>query len=107
MGYDDGKSKVNIVMSHPQNEARITARIPLSVKATLQQAADLSGATLNQFLVQAALKEAFSILEAERTITLSERDAELVFSLLENPLEPNTRLKEAVRKHTEWIRETN
>lgn len=92
-------------MNHPPNDARLTARIPLAVKETLQKAADLSGATLNQFLVQAALKEAHQILEAERVIALSEKDAQTVFSLLENPPEPNTRLKAAVEKHKAFFRE--
>lgn len=86
-------------MNHPANDARVTARIPLALKETLQKAADLSGATLNQFLVQAALKEARQILEAERTIALSQKDAETLFSLLENPPEANTQLKAAVDKH--------
>lgn len=94
-------------MSQSQNEARITARIPVSVKATLQQAADLSGATLNQFLVQAALKEAHNILEAERTIALSQQDAERVFTLLENLPEANTRLKAAIEKHRAFFGETD
>jgi uncharacterized protein (DUF1778 family) len=34
---------------------------------------------LNQFVVQAALKEANKILEEERVIVLSERDADKIF----------------------------
>ena len=52
-------------MNQSPKDARIAARIPPAVKETLQKAADLSGATLNQFLVQAALKEAHQILETE------------------------------------------
>lgn len=88
-----------------QNDARVTTRIPLSVKETLQQAADLSGATLNQFMVQAALKEANKILNAERIITLSERDADKVFQLIENPPKPNALLKAAVKKHRTFFSE--
>ena len=39
------------------NDARVTARVPASVKETLQKAADLTGATLNQFMVAAAVKK--------------------------------------------------
>lgn len=81
------------------NDTRITARIPSQVQETLQRGAALSGATLNQFLVQAAIKEAYKILEEERVIVLSERDADKVFGLLENPPAPNVRLQEAARKH--------
>jgi uncharacterized protein (DUF1778 family) len=86
-------------------DARVVARIPPAVKATLQRAADLSGATLNQFLVQAALKEANQMLETERKITLSERDAQTVFDLLEHPPAPTQQLLTAVDRHREFIRE--
>jgi len=44
------------------NDTRVTARISSQVKEILEQAAALSGATLNQFLVQSALKEAQRII---------------------------------------------
>ena len=60
-----------------RNEARVTARVPKKVQDRLQYAADLTGATLNQFLVQSALKEAEAIIEKENLISLSRRDAEV------------------------------
>jgi uncharacterized protein (DUF1778 family) len=92
-------------MNQTTKDARVVARIPPAVKETLQQAADLSGATLNQFLVQAALTAANQILETERTIVLSERDAQTVFDLLENPPTPNHKLLAAVDRHRAFIRE--
>jgi uncharacterized protein (DUF1778 family) len=88
-----------------KNDERVTARISASVKETLQQAADLSGATLNQFLVQSALKEAQRILEAERTIILSQQDADKVFHLIENPPIVRDKLKAAFEKHEQFFRE--
>jgi uncharacterized protein (DUF1778 family) len=85
------------MFSSTKNDARVTVRIPQQIKETLEQAAILSGATLNQFIVGAALKEAQQILEAERSIELSQQDAEKVFSLLENPPTPNERLKAAAK----------
>jgi uncharacterized protein (DUF1778 family) len=92
-------------MNQPTKDARVVARIPPLVKDTLQKAADLSGATLNQFLVQSALTAANQILEAERTIVLSERDAQTIFDLLENPPAPNQQLLAAVDRHRAFIRE--
>jgi len=89
------------------NDSRITARIPSQVRETLQRAATLSGATLNQFLVQAALKEANRILDEERIISLSEQDALRVFTLLENPPAPNSRLQSAARKHKAFFGESH
>jgi uncharacterized protein (DUF1778 family) len=94
-------------MNQRTQDARVVARIPPTVKETLQKAADLSGATLNQFLVQSALTAANQILETERTIVLSERDAQTVFDLLEHPPIPTQQLLVAVDRHRAFIRENN
>ena len=44
---------------------RITARVSDKVRVTLEQAAELSGATVNQFVVQTAYQEAQPILDRE------------------------------------------
>ena len=75
---------------------RISARVSKPVRETLEEAAAISGATLNQFVVQAALKQAHMVLERERIIRLSRRDAEVFFKALEKPPAPNARLKKAV-----------
>ncbi|MGQ0593279.1 MAG: type II toxin-antitoxin system TacA family antitoxin [Gammaproteobacteria bacterium] len=54
----------------------MSARVPKPVRETLEEAAALSGATLNQFVVQAALKEAHAVLERELIIHLTRRDAD-------------------------------
>ena len=94
------------MLNSHENTVRVTARIPASIQETLQEAAELSGATLNQFIVQAALKEAKKIIEDERVIVLSESDADKVFSLIENPPPPNAYLKAAMKKHKELLGET-
>jgi len=60
------------------------------------EAALAVGSTLNQFLVQAALEKANEVLERERVISLSAKEARSVFDLIENPPEPNDRLKKAM-----------
>ncbi len=57
------------------------------------------GATLNQFLVQAALDRANEILERERTIALSLEAAGHLFELIEAPPAPNERLKQTMDRH--------
>jgi len=73
--------------------------VPQNVQDTLQQAADLLGATLNQFVVQAALNEAQRVIERGRVIHLSGSDAAFLLNLLENPPAPNARLRQALRKY--------
>lgn len=78
---------------------RIGARVPHEVYETLCRAAELSGATVNQFLVQAALKEAQTIIEREDVIRLSPRDWNWLLDLMENPGKPNGKLKAAMKRY--------
>lgn len=81
------------------NNERITARVSEQIKETLIAAADLTGATLNQFLVQSALEKAENIIEKDKLIHLSNKDAQLFFDALENPPEPNTKLINAIKNY--------
>ena len=78
---------------------RIGARVPREVYKTLCRAAELSGATVNQFLVQSALKEAQAIIEREEIIRLSPRDWGWLLDLMENPPKPNAKLKAAMKRY--------
>ena len=78
---------------------RITARVPQNVQETLQQAADLVGSPLNQFIVQAALREAQRVIDRERVVELSSHDAAFLLKLLEKPAGPNAKLAEAIRQY--------
>lgn len=84
-------------------EERIPARMPRAVYERLADAAQAMGATLNQFLVQAALEKANAVLEEERTIKLSATSAAAVFALMENPPEPNEYLKNAMRHRKKML----
>jgi uncharacterized protein (DUF1778 family) len=85
---------VEHVLDEPRK--RITARVSKKVRATLEQAAELLGATVNQFVVQTAYQEAQRILERESVIRLSQKDACKVLALLDSPPKANKSLKDAV-----------
>ena len=78
---------------------RIGARVPHEVYATLCRAAELSGATVNQFLIQAALKEAQAVIEREEVIRLSPRDWNWLLNLMENRPKPNAKLTAALKRY--------
>ena len=86
------------------NNERITARVSEQIKETLIAAADLTGATLNQFLVQAALEKAERVIEKDKLIHLSQQDAEFFFDVLDNPPEPNNKLTNAVNNYKARIK---
>jgi len=80
-------------------QERIGARVPHEVYETLCRAAELTGATVNQFLVQSALKEAQAVIEREDVIRLSPRDWSWLLELMENPPKPNAKLKAAMKRY--------
>ena len=93
-------------MEHVIDEPRkrITARVSDSVRNTLEQAAELLGANVNQFIVQTAYVEAQRVIERESVIRLSQKDAHKVLALLDNPPKPNKRLKDAVKHFKGTVR---
>lgn len=78
-----------------QSGKRLTTRITDHVQEKLQVAADIVGATLNQFVVQAALEKAEKIIESESTIVLSRRESLRLLELIENPPPRNEKFLQA------------
>lgn len=96
-------------MGHVTEEPRkrITARVSDNVRDTLEQAAELLGATVNQFVVQTAYLEAQRVIERESVIRLSQEDARKVLVLLDHPPKPNKRLRDAVKTFKATVRAQN
>lgn len=84
-------------MPSTQNNQRVSARVAPKVYETLSQAAELRGATLNQFIVQSAYEKAQEIIENERFIRMTSRSASAFFNALEQPPESTAKLKKAAR----------
>jgi uncharacterized protein (DUF1778 family) len=78
---------------------RITARVSQAIQEKLQEAADLTGATLNQFIVQAALERAEQLIEREATISLTRKDAAMLLEMLQKPSPPNSVLARASERY--------
>lgn len=88
-----------------EDKIRITARIPVGMRDRLEEAAELLGATLNQFVVQSAFHEAQRILERETTIRLSREGAKQVLELMDAPPKANTALKAALKRSRDLLRD--
>jgi uncharacterized protein (DUF1778 family) len=85
------------------SRARVSVRVPRNVQARLDEAAELVGATVNQFVLQAAVKEADQIIERERVIRLSRRDTERLLELLDHQPPPNSALKRALARRETFL----
>ena len=75
---------------------RMNLRISPEAKAKLVRAAAIRNIDLTNFVTQTALREAEAVIEAAELITVSQRDYARIFDLLENPPQPNTKLKTAI-----------
>ena len=75
--------------------SRIDARIPLTVRETIDRAAALQGRTRTDFLIEAALEKAERVIAEQTLIRLTLRDQELLAKALaeENVSETGRYLK--------------
>ena len=82
-----------------QTGKRLTTRLTDHVLDRLQVASDLVGATLNQFVVQAALEKADKVIENESTIVLTRRESLRLLEMMENPPPRNEKFLQAQARH--------
>jgi uncharacterized protein (DUF1778 family) len=83
---------------------RITARVSRAHQDMLEEAAAFLGIPVNSFVVTAAMEKAGEVLETQRTIRMSARDAAVIAESLSNPPAPNAALLEAGKVYKEMIR---
>jgi len=79
---------------------RVVSRVTADHKEVLEQAAFIAGfSSVNQFVVQSALREAEQIIKQEYMIHLSVRDTYRFLEALENPPEPNNAILSAAKEY--------
>lgn len=92
------------------NRERISARISKELYEKLNKAAEISGTTLNSFIVHLATKEAEKIIEKHNYSILNVtrlEDAMWFKQQIEGPALSNKNLKEALQQYREVINDTN
>lgn len=83
---------------------RITARIDLETQEILKEAARISGiSSINSFVLNAALKEAKAIIEQEHIIKLDEQASLRLMNALDNPPEPNEKLRQLFQRDFQGV----
>ena len=85
----------------PARLERLEARISPEVKQLIQEAADLEGRTLSEFLITSAQAAARKVIDEYQTMRLTARDRDAFVSALLNAPEPSARLKAAARRYEE------
>jgi uncharacterized protein (DUF1778 family) len=83
---------------------RLEARVSLEQKRLIQQAAELEGRTVTEFLVNTAQAAAKQVIEEHEMMRLTAQDRELFVSALLNPPVPSKKLQAAARSYKEKTR---
>jgi len=90
--------------SNPQRkETRLVARTTHEIQETIQRAADYSGASLSQFLIESAMERANQVIQQAEILELSMKSADALFDALENPPTPNSKLNKAAKNYMETV----
>ncbi|EKD70200.1 MAG: hypothetical protein ACD_46C00604G0001 [uncultured bacterium] len=84
---------------HSAEIERLEARISSDKKSILKNAADLSGRTLTDFVIDAAYEAAILTIQEYQQLHLSIKDREVFVHALLNPPEPHSKLLKAVKKY--------
>lgn len=91
-------------MAHPAVKEmsgieRFEARINSDKKNILKNAADLSGRTLTDFVINSAYEAAKRVIQEHQQLHLSVADRDVFIQVLLNPPKPTDKLLKAVKKY--------
>lgn len=84
-------------------QERMHIRLDALSKQKLERAAIYAHKSLSEFVLGQALYAADEVIHEHETLTLNEADWEIFFDALENPPEPNTKLKQAFAEHKKRV----
>ena len=77
--------------------ARLDLRLPGQLKSLIQEAAELSGQTMSDFVISSLSETARRIVQQERLTMLSDRDRGIFMKMLDADAKPNQALRRAAR----------
>lgn len=86
-----------------KTSARLEARISPEAKALVQQAADLEGRTLTDFVIASVQAAAYSVIEQHQTLKLGLEDSKAFVDAILNPNEPNEAMKALALRYKQEI----
>lgn len=84
-------------------QERMHIRLDALSKQKLERAATYVHKSLSDFVLTQALDAAEEVIHEHEALTLNEADWELFLEALDNPPEPNARLKRALAQHKKQV----
>ena len=82
-----------------RKETRLVARTSVEIQEIIQRAANYSGTTLSQFLIESAMEKARNVIERTETLHLSMAGADALFAALECPPKASNKLLKAAQHY--------
>ncbi len=83
-----------------QDKARFDTRLPKEQKQLFERAARLGGyKNLSDFIILTVQERAKEIIKESEKVLASQKDSEIFFAAIMNPVLPNNELKSAVRDY--------
>jgi len=79
--------------------ARLDVRLPGPLKSLIQEAAELSGQTMSDFVISTLSETARRVVHRERLTMLSDRDRDIFLKMLDADAKPNQALRRAARRY--------
>jgi uncharacterized protein (DUF1778 family) len=86
---------------------RLDVRLQADHKNLIEQAASMLGQSVSSFAVSTLVREAGRVVEESVILKLSNRDRDIFLAMLDNPPEPNDRLRRAFDRHKEQVKSTD
>ena len=80
-------------------QERMHIRVDAAAKQKLERAAAYANRSLSDFVLSRALDAADELIRSHESIRLTEADWMVLLDALENPPEPNARLRQAFADH--------
>lgn len=97
-----------IMPTHAERkDTRLVARVTTEIQEMIQRAADHSGASVSQFMIEAAMEKARNVIQETETLHLSVTGADALFAALDNPPKPNSKLLQAAQHYKETVNVDN
>jgi uncharacterized protein (DUF1778 family) len=89
--------------THARKETRLVARASSEIQDMIQRAADYSGATISQFLIDASIEKARAVIAQTETLALSTESADALMAVLDNPPNANAKLLQAGKHYRDSV----
>ena len=99
--------KIYYMSTIVKEKSRFDARLPKEQKEFFEKAAYLGGyRNLTDFVILTVQEKAKEIIKEKELIIASERDSEVFFNAITNPIKPSKSLKKALEDYNTFVSES-